>query len=181
LLDQLQSAFSALLAGVAPVLPWLGPALVVLIVLLAPLPGRGPGLAERDPWRGFRYAPRRRALERAGGRCEAPGFIVWGRCEAPAAEVDHVYPWSRGGATVLSNAQALCAGHNRAKSSLRPPWWYVLGLERRRRGYFPDGEEVRVSGAMTAEDRAARASRVSAGGPPPPGARPRRPSRSGRR
>lgn len=57
---------------------------------------------------------------------------------------------------MVSNGQALCRRHNRSKSNMAPPWWYVLTLERRRKGYFPEGFDVRVSGAMTPEDKARR-------------------------
>jgi hypothetical protein len=99
-------------------------------------------------------------MTRAGGRCEAPMLLAWGRCQDPATEVDHVYPWSRGGPTVVSNGQALCRTHNRRKSNLRPPWWYVLSLERRRTAYSPPDVTVRVLGRMTADDRAARPARM---------------------
>jgi hypothetical protein len=75
----------------------------------------------------------------------------------PAAEADHIYPWSRGGATVVSNGQALCRAHNRRKSNLRPPWWYVLALERRRAAYVPAGVAFRVHARMNAHERSARA------------------------
>ncbi|WP_414689498.1 HNH endonuclease [Nocardioides sp.] len=96
-------------------------------------------------------------LVRAGGRCEGPLFLVVGRCREEAKEVDHIYPWSKGGPTVVSNGQALCRGHNRRKSNARPPWWYVLALERRRAGYCPPGVDVRVRARMSADERAARA------------------------
>ena len=69
---------------------------------------------------------------------------------------DHVYPWSRGGPTIISNGQALCRDHDRRKSNLRPPWWYVLAYERRRAGWFPPGVDVRVHGRTSADERAAR-------------------------
>ena len=144
--------------GVRPFLPWILGIAVVVLVLASPLPGRGPGLfRRRDPWRGFKFEARRVVLARAGNRCEAALLLAWVRCQQPGREVDHIYPWSRGGATVVSNGQALCRSHNRSKSNLIPPWWYVLSLERRRRKYYPAGEDVRVSGSMGAEDRAARA------------------------
>jgi hypothetical protein len=147
----------ALLAGIRPLLPLFAVLLALAVVLGAPLPGRGPGwFARRDPWRGFKYEARRVVLARAGGRCEAASFIAWGRCRQIADQVDHIYPWSKGGATVVSNGQALCAQHNRSKASRTPPWWYVLSLERRRRSYFPDGGDVRVNGSMTDGDRALR-------------------------
>jgi len=37
-----------------------------------------------------------------------------------------------------------------------PPWWYVLALEKRRRAYFPDGADVRVSAVMNKAELAVR-------------------------
>ena len=93
-------------------------------------------------------------MARAGGRCEGAVFLAWGRCPDEATEVDHVYPWSRGGPTIPANGQALCRGHNRSKGAMRPSWWYVLSLEHRRRRYFPSGLEVRVSGKIGARELA---------------------------
>ena len=149
-------ALGGLLPLLQPHLLWLVPMVIVIVVLLLPMPGRGPGWARRDPWRTFRFGPRATVMERAARRCESAAFIAWGRCGAPATEVDHVFPWSRGGPTVESNGQALCRGHNRSKGAMRPPWWYVLGLERRRRSYFPAGADVRVFAVMSDDDRAAR-------------------------
>lgn len=143
--------------GIKPMLPLLIGVLVAAIVLLAPLPGRGPGFRQRrDPWRLYKFAARRQVFERAGGRCESGVLLFLGRCGREATEADHVYPWSKCGATIASNAQALCRQHNRSKANRRPPWWYVVALERRRRGYFPQGQDVRVSAAMTDADRLAR-------------------------
>jgi hypothetical protein len=91
------------------------------------------------------YDNRRVVMERAGGRSEAAFFLIWGRCSSEATHADHVYPWSKGGPTTPANGQALCKHHNRAKSDVTPPWWYVLGLERWRAGYFPADIDVRVS------------------------------------
>jgi 5-methylcytosine-specific restriction endonuclease McrA len=49
----------------------------------------------------------------AGGRC--------GNCGAPLAanfHADHIFPYSKGGATVTTNGQALCASCNLKKGSL---------------------------------------------------------------
>ena len=122
--------------------------LIVIVLAVAgaatPLPGRGPTSKKRDSWRSFRYQVRDQVLRNAQHRCEAPEMLVFGRCHRPAHEVDHVYPWSRGGPTVQSNAQALCKSHNRIKGALTPPWWYIVMLEKRRRTYFPTGADVRV-------------------------------------
>jgi hypothetical protein len=145
-----------LIPALQPHLPWLVPLVILLVVASFPMVGRGPGSSRRDPWRTYRFGPRATVMERAGRRCEGAAFVAWGRCDAPATEVDHVFPWSKGGPTVESNGQALCRGHNRSKGAMTPPWWYVLGLERRRRDYFPAGADVRVFATMRAEDRAAR-------------------------
>ena len=120
-------------------------------------PGRGPGFQRRDPWRSFKFEARRVVLTLAGSRCEGPLFFAWGRCGKSVEEVDHVYPWSKCGATIINNGQALCRSHNRSKSNLTPPWWYVVSLERRRWRYYPAGAAVRISAAMSTPDKAARA------------------------
>lgn len=153
-----ENMLDGIVAGLAPVAPWLVSLAALAVVLRFPMPGRGAGLfSSRDPWRLFKYEARRHVMERAGGRCEGSVVLLWGRCGRVAVEADHVYPWSRGGATVPSNGQALCRDCNRSKSNVRPAWWYIIGLERRRRSYFPQGRDVRVSAAMTAADRALRA------------------------
>jgi hypothetical protein len=149
--------WGALFAGFRPFLPLLIGLALVVAVLRFPMPGRGPGFQRRDPWRRFKFEARRAVLDRAGHRCEGTAILVWGRCRQPAAEVDHVYPWSKGGATIVSNGQALCRYHNRAKASWSPPWWYIHTLERRRRAYFPAGADVRVFAVMSGADRASRA------------------------
>jgi len=141
---------------ITPTLPWLIPVLIATIVISFPMLGRGPNSSSRDPWRGFKYGARERVLERAGGRCEGSLIWAWGRCSSAAVEVDHVFPHSKGGPTVVSNGQALCKDHNRRKGSMMPPWWYVLALEKRRRGYFPEGEDIRVRAVMAAADVAVR-------------------------
>ena len=138
---------------------------MVALVVASPLPGRGPRGSKRHEWRSFKYGNRTVVMERAGGRCEAALFLVWGQCASPATEADHVYPWSKGGPTTPANGQALCQRHNRSKSDLTPPWWYVLGLERRRASYFPAGIDVRVS-ARAWEPKATR--QGASGGPHDP-------------
>lgn len=138
--------------SVAPVLIAM---LVLAIVLGAPLPGRGP-TGRRDQWRLFKLGARREVMERAGGRCEAQLFLLWGRCGELATEADHIYPWSKGGPTIVSNGQALCRSHNVGKGSTTPPWWKLIGLERLRKVYFPDGSDVRVCARMSDSGRALR-------------------------
>lgn len=146
----------AIWRGIVPTLPWLVPLGIFYLLVSAPMPGRGPSSRARDPWRTFKFGARSAVMSRAQGRCEGSGFIAWGRCTSAAVEVDHVYPWSKGGATVISNGQALCSHHNRSKRDMTPPWWYLRALEARRRRYFPAGSDVRVFAYMSAEERAAR-------------------------
>ncbi|WNM23533.1 HNH endonuclease [Demequina capsici] len=143
-MDMLGILLSGVWGALANFWPVLVPLLVVGLVVSFPMLGRGPNSSRRDPWRGFKYGARARVLERAGSRCEGSLFWAWGRCPTVAVEADHVFPHSKGGPTVVSNGQALCKDHNRRKSNMTPPWWYVLALEKRRRGYFPEGEDVRV-------------------------------------
>lgn len=151
------AGLAAVLEGLRPMLPLVALVGGLLAVVACPLPGRGPRLFQRrDPWRGFKFAARRTVMDRADGRCEGARFLAWGRCRADAVEVDHVYPWSRSGPTVVSNGQALCRAHNQRKSNLRPPWWYVLSLERRRAGYILPAHDARVLARMNSDERAAR-------------------------
>lgn len=147
----------SLLSGLSPVLPQFVLIAAVLIVIGGPLPGRGPRLFQKqDPWRLFKYGSRDVVMSRAGHRCEAAVFLAWGRCKESATEADHVYPHARGGPTVPSNGQALCRGHNKSKGAMRPPWWYLLSLERWRRSYFPPGADVQVLATMSDSDIQAR-------------------------
>ncbi|MEG3615206.1 HNH endonuclease [Isoptericola haloaureus] len=117
--------------GVAVALAWLTP---FVARWLAP---------RRDPVRRFSASQRRAIFDRAGSRCEHKP-LLGPRCAEVPTHGDHVYPWSRGGATVLSNAQALCARHNRRKGARVPGAWYLRRLQRRRRDYFPPGEDPEV-------------------------------------
>ncbi len=141
---------TALFAGLAPVLPQLCLAVLAVLVLSCPIPGRGPRLFQpQDPLRLFKGETRRAVMTRAGGRCEGAVFLAWGRCRDVATEADHVYPYSRSGPTTLTNGQALCRGHNRHKAAMRPPWWYLLSLEHRRLSYFPPATDVRVNARVS--------------------------------
>lgn len=115
---------------------------VVFVVRVASAARNG-RLPARDPKRAFTDAERMRAFRRAGNRCEHKP-LLWFRCSAAPTTGDHIYPHSKGGATVLSNCQALCFRHNSRKSDRVPSRWEIARLERRRRSYFPVGEPVRV-------------------------------------
>lgn len=53
-------------------------------------------------------------LMRDGNTCRLCGIKVTGE----NIHFDHIYPWSKGGETVLDNLQILCAHHNLAKGNL---------------------------------------------------------------
>jgi 5-methylcytosine-specific restriction endonuclease McrA len=93
--------------------------------------------------RRFSRSQRSVIFARAGGRCERHGMLA-GRCRADAAEADHIHPFSRGGATSLSNGQGLCRRHNRSKRAHIPRNFQIRALERRRSTYFPAGQSVAV-------------------------------------
>lgn len=147
--------------AIEPLAPMLVTMLALGIALATPLPGRGPR-GKSDLWRLFKYGARREVMDRAGGRCEAQLFLMWGRCGETATEADHIYPWSKGGPTIVSNGQALCRSHNAGKGSTTPPWWKLVGLERRRKAYFPEDADLRVYARMSEADRALRERRASA-------------------
>lgn len=74
---------STVLSGFVPVLPHFAGIIAFLIVLQAPVPGRGPRRSQgRDPWRRFKYESRRVVMERAGNRCEGAVFLAWGLSRA---------------------------------------------------------------------------------------------------
>ena len=75
------------------------------------------------------YGPAQRMamLLRSGGKCESCGIAI----ELSTFHADHIVPWSKGGKTTLSNAQALCPSCNLSKSAAMtvpfhnhlPPGW----------------------------------------------------------
>ena len=101
-------------------------------------------VVQRDPQRAFSEAQRQAIFARAGHRCEHTS-LVGRRCTVRPTHADHVHPWSKGGATTLANAQALCSRHNLQKGSRVPSSWYLHRPERRRRTYFPPGEPASVA------------------------------------
>lgn len=101
------------------------------------------GRRHLDPVRLFSSEQRREIFARAGGRCEHFNLLGM-RCRRAPQHADHVYPHSKGGATSLVNAQALCAWHNERKGAKVPSRLAVARLEHRRRSYFPPGTAVEV-------------------------------------
>lgn len=118
-------------------------ALAAVGVLVGFVRRSGEASVQRDPQRLFSDSERRAIFARAGDRCEHVSMLGR-RCHAAASHADHVHPWSKGGATTLANAQALCARHNLTKAGGVPPRWSVHRLEQRRRRYFPPGVPVAV-------------------------------------
>lgn len=98
----------------------------------------------QDPQRMYTSDQRQEMFARAGGQCEYTGMFWWSRCRRPAEHADHLYPWSRGGATTLENGVASCASHNTSKGAKILPRWKVRVLVRRRRRYFPPGVDTAV-------------------------------------
>lgn len=130
--------------GVIVQYPWLlAPVAVALLGCVVLASPAGGACSSRDPRRGFTVAERRAAFERAGHRCEHKA-IFWHRCTNTPTQGDHIYPWSRGGRTAMSNQQALCPFHNSRKSGSVPTRIYILRLQWRRRRYFPDGVSPRI-------------------------------------
>ena len=119
-----------------------GIAVLVLIIFIAVKARGGKRKAQTDQRRMFTSWQKQEAKRRAGGRCEhsSLGF----RCKQPGQHADHIYPWSKGGATEMSNCQSLCATHNLQKSAMVPSPFYIHRLQRRRGRYFPTGTPVRV-------------------------------------
>lgn len=115
----------------------------VLVLVLLGQQLRGLLPVTKDPVRLFSPAQRAEIHARAGGRCEHKAPLGM-RCSRRGTQADHIFPWSKGGATALENGASLCAGHNRSKSAKIPTWSSVRRLERRRRSYFPPGVNGRV-------------------------------------
>lgn len=130
----------------------------VRIVLGCPVPGRGPRLfRRRDPWRRFN-------TRRGASSCRVPAIDVRAPSSLPGAGVPNLRSRRTmsihrrvAGRPPSAMARPLCRGHNRRKGAWKPPWWYVLSLEHRRRSYFPPVADVRVTGAISAAELAAHA------------------------
>lgn len=115
---------------------------IVLVLIVRAVRARMP--VAQDPQRMYSPDQRKEAFRRAGGQCEYTGLLPWTRCHKPAEHADHLFPWSRGGATTLGNCVASCARHNTSKGAKVLPAWQVRALVRRRRRYFPAGVDTAV-------------------------------------
>lgn len=120
---------------------------------------------QRDPWRVFKFAPKKRIMRRAGNRCEwysSDGV----RCTIVSdLQVDHIYPWAAGGWTIEENAQVLCAGHHMIKGGLVPDKEFLERLEVQRKDYFPEDIDTKVRWEPTDEERELHAGAKSKLGP----------------
>lgn len=108
-------------------------ALALIVITLAIVAGRAS--AHRDEQRLFTFAEKQIILANADWRCEHK-HPFWKRCSSTTdLQADHIIPYSRGGRTIMANAQALCADHNRTKSNHMPRTIYIWRLNRRRKKY----------------------------------------------
>lgn len=82
----------------------------------------------RDSQRLYDRDQRSAALRRAGYRCEHRWVILFRCRKTNRLQVDHIWPWSRGGRTSLRNASMLCGKHNRRKSNHVPSLFYRWSL-----------------------------------------------------
>lgn len=106
-----------------------------------------PRSTRKDPKRLFTSDQRRVGFERAGGRCEMDGLLVFTRCGRRAEHGDHWIPHSKGGCTNLENFVAACSICNLAKSNRMPSRIESLRLESRRQRYFPGDMPVLSPGS----------------------------------
>jgi 5-methylcytosine-specific restriction endonuclease McrA len=102
---------------------------------------------ELDEQRLFDSKQKDIARKRCGNQCEHK-HPFWFRCKRPAEQADHIYPWSKGGATSLTNLSYLCARDNNRKSNWIPTKTYIWRLERRRRRYFPPDQDRKVNWSL---------------------------------
>lgn len=121
-------------------------ALAVVVVFLVvrrltwgrPIPAPPTG-GQRDSRRLFSDRDREWVYRCAGHRCEAS--ILGFRCPATNdLQLDHFYPYAKGGPTDRSNLVLLCPYHNRVKTDHVPTVGMRAALVRRRRKYWPESQ-----------------------------------------
>jgi 5-methylcytosine-specific restriction endonuclease McrA len=66
---------------------------------------------------------RREALPALRREVMARDHYLCQYCGAPATELDHVQPWSRGGLTIAGNLAAACVACNHGKGDRTPEEW----------------------------------------------------------
>lgn len=137
--DYLSDQLPALLQQ-HPAVSAVAAALVLVLLLRFAVSGRS---APKDPTRMFSQAQRLEGFARAGGICELDNswFI---RCRKPAHHGDHWYPWSKGGATSMTNFVAACVRCNTSKGAKLPSFFATQRIEARRRRYFSAGVSTKA-------------------------------------
>lgn len=128
--------------------------LLVLLILRIPT-GRPDNPFDTDPQRLFTDRDREWINSCTQRRCEHRKWFGLARCKYKGEQLDHWYPWSKGGATSRHNLVNLCAKHNRRKSDHVPYWWQTRLLARARMNYFPPRWRayVRPDGLTDTADR----------------------------
>ena len=117
------------------------PVLIVIGILALIILGRyiaANAKRDSDPTRMYTKNQRNDGFTRATNRCELDGFL-WFRCRRPAEHGDHFFPWSKGGATSMSNFVAACGFCNMSKGAKQPSRSLGRRIRNRRRRYFPAG------------------------------------------
>jgi 5-methylcytosine-specific restriction endonuclease McrA len=123
--------------------PWLIGVLVGVLVLTAVVRlVRAHRPVTKDPQRAYTSEQRTESFSLAGGQCEYTSSFLLFRCRRPAEHADHLFPWSRGGATSLANCVAACQHCNLSKGAKLLPAWRKRLLVRRRRRYYPAGVDT---------------------------------------
>jgi 5-methylcytosine-specific restriction endonuclease McrA len=89
----------------------------------------------KDEFRNFDINTRRIIREKTFNRCE---FGHINRCKSNIDEIDHFFPFSKGGASTLQNAVGSCKYHNRRKGAYFPVLIYFI-IKHRRKKYYKNG------------------------------------------
>lgn len=112
--------------------------LVLVVRLIAMIPMANPDNPfDRDPQRLFSDRDREWIRDLTGDRCERRRLFGLMRCRHRGEQMDHWYPWAKGGATSRHNIAWLCAKCNNRKTDRVPTIWATRALTRARMRYFP--------------------------------------------